>query len=91
MSPNQAIEKSQFLRAWDVLFLGPFLMYLGVQNKKLPAWGRAGLVISGILTITYNGRNYLINAGKLKLPAPMQGGCGINAAAVRLRKGPGAI
>lgn len=53
--------KPQALRLWDVFFLGPMLIYSGTRSKKLPPLLRGGLVVSGILTMGYNGRNYLLN------------------------------
>ena len=53
-------EKSQQVRLIDVFVLGPFLTALSF-NKRLRPWQRAGLFASGVLTIIYNGHNYLIN------------------------------
>jgi hypothetical protein len=55
------IGKPQAVRLWDVFFLGPFLIYGGAYKSNLPPIARLGLIISGGLTIWYNGRNYLYN------------------------------
>lgn len=52
------MEKSQAVRLIDVLVLGPFLIWAGHQ-RQLPSWGRDTLNAIGVLTITYNLRNYL--------------------------------
>jgi hypothetical protein len=44
----------------DVFALGPFMVWAGLQNKKLPPWARNALVISGAATVGYNARNYLL-------------------------------
>ncbi len=53
------IQKSQSLRIWDVLILGPVLIYIG--QKRLSGWERNFLISAGIATIIYNGRNFLQN------------------------------
>lgn len=39
--------------------MGPFLIYIGGRKNNLPNFFRAGLIVSGALTIAYNGKNYL--------------------------------
>jgi len=53
------IGKPQVVRLWDVFFLGPFLVWGGMYRSRLPKPARAIMVVSGVLTIWYNGRNYL--------------------------------
>jgi cellobiose-specific phosphotransferase system component IIB len=52
-------QKSQSIRLIDVFLLGPFMIYAGTKlpNKTM----QTIMIISGILTITYNGNNYLKN------------------------------
>lgn len=57
----ERFSKPQVLRLWDVFFLGPMLILSGASAKKLHPLLRAGLVISGALTMTYNGRNWILN------------------------------
>lgn len=63
MFPDESDEftKSQFLRTWDVLFLGPFMIWTGAYRSGLPDLARGGLILSGILTILYNGKNWIAN------------------------------
>jgi len=53
--------KKQNVRLLDVFVLGPFLIRSGSVNSTLPQGVRSGLVLSGILTIIYNGVNYIEN------------------------------
>lgn len=48
--------KAQTVRLIDVFLLGPFMM---VVAKELSGWKRDALFVSGLLTIVYNGQNYL--------------------------------
>ncbi len=50
--------KSQIVRLIDVFFLGPFMIYFGykMKNNNIPA---KFMIIFGILTIIYNGYNFL--------------------------------
>lgn len=54
-------QKSQAIRLLDILILAPFLIYAGVKKSTLPNYIRTGLVITGVATALYNGRNYLKN------------------------------
>lgn len=61
--------KSQDVRLVDVFLLGPFMMWAGWEESGLPAWARTVLFVSGVATVYYNGRNYLMiergaNSGK---------------------------
>ena len=53
-------EKSQLVRLIDVFYIGPFLIFLSNKNT-LSENNKRILLITGILTIIYNGRNYLKN------------------------------
>ena len=68
MSPDLPADKSQFVRLIDVFVIGPMLIYAGTF-KTLPLYLRLFLVIVGILTITYNGNNYLRNEQKGLFPS----------------------
>lgn len=48
--------KAQVIRLIDVFALGPFMVY---SARYLPKKYREVMAISGILTIVYNGKNYL--------------------------------
>lgn len=55
------MEKSQAVRALDVLVAGPFMLYAAT---KLRGSDRAWMTLLGLLTIAYNGANYLSNTDK---------------------------
>jgi hypothetical protein len=57
------ISKSQTVRAVDVLLIGPFLIYVGMQKKNSQNINMA-LIAIGALTILYNGNNFLKNLKK---------------------------
>lgn len=57
------ISKSQTVRAVDVLFIGPFLIYVGMKKKNSKSVD-ALLIGIGTLTILYNGKNFLQNLKK---------------------------
>ena len=57
------IEKGQGLRLIDVLVLGPFMIWAGVQRSR-SEWVSAALVGAGLLTIGFNLDNYLTNIGR---------------------------
>lgn len=56
-----AADKSQSVRLLDVFVIGPVLIYAGTF-KTLPKYLRIFLFVVGVLTIVYNGNNYLKNA-----------------------------
>lgn len=51
--------KSQAVRLVDVFLLGPFMVWYAARSTGAPEWARAALTLAGVLTVTYNGRNYL--------------------------------
>ncbi len=51
------IVKPQYIRIWDVLVLGPAMVYIGF-NKNLQLWQKILLVGSGAGIIALNGLNY---------------------------------
>lgn len=54
------MEKSQQVRMIDVLFIGPFLIYVSASNK-LSNPVRGALAVIGVMTILYNWQNYQVN------------------------------
>lgn len=55
-------EKTQAIRLIDVFAIGPLIIYAGAKSgTKLSQPVRAALIATGVATIGYNGRNYLIN------------------------------
>ena len=61
-------SKAQPVRLFDVLVLGPWLLWLGARHRtSLHPIERAGLVTAGALTIAYNAKNYLENERTRKL------------------------
>jgi len=52
-------EKTQEIRLMDIFMLAPFLVWFGATATGVPQWAKIVMIISGILTAWYNGRNYL--------------------------------
>jgi len=52
-------EKTQEVRLMDIFLLAPFMVYFGATATGVPQWAKFAMIISGILTAWYNGRNYL--------------------------------
>ena len=52
-------EKTQQIRLFDIFVLAPFLVWFGATAIGVPQWAKFAMVISGILTAWYNGRNYM--------------------------------
>lgn len=50
--------KTQQVRMLDVLLVGPFMVWFA-STAKGPEWARLTMAALGILTILYNGANYL--------------------------------
>ena len=50
----------------DVFLLGPFMIWFGVIAENVPEWAGILMVVSGVLTIVYNAKNYLRVAGFFK-------------------------
>ena len=55
------LSKSQNIRLLDVLFIAPFLLYIGYKSKGLVGWERLTLYLIAGSTFYYNGKNYLKN------------------------------
>jgi predicted RNA-binding protein associated with RNAse of E/G family len=56
------IQKSQFLRVVDVLFLGPLLIYASMRTNEKPL--KSALLLSGVLVIANNATNFYLNIKK---------------------------
>ena len=60
-------SKSQWVRLLDVFVLGPFMIYYAILTaKEVGLELAAGLFVAGVLTIVYNGVNYIGIAGFLR-------------------------
>lgn len=57
--------KTQQIRLIDVFFIGPLLIYVGYKYN-LPGYIKGLLIIIGVLTILYNGANYIENENNWK-------------------------
>ncbi len=60
---TMTFDKSQWVRLLDVFLLGPFMIWYALQSRGMPDVAVAVLFLSGVLTIVYNGVNYLGNYG----------------------------
>lgn len=54
------VQKSQITRLVDVFAIGPIMIYAG-SYKALPAFIRFALIVIGVSTIYYNGKNFIAN------------------------------
>lgn len=54
-------QKSQFIRLVDVFLIAPICVYAGVKATQLPNYIRTSLILIGMATFYYNGKNFLIN------------------------------
>jgi hypothetical protein len=61
-----AVTKTQNVRLIDVFLLGPTMIWAGYKTEKDNKTLAFFLAVSGLLTIVYNGDNYLRNQRKLK-------------------------
>jgi len=55
------ISKSQNIRLLDVFFIGPYMIYISKKAKGLSKLESFTLLVLGVATIFYNGKNYLNN------------------------------
>ena len=58
MSCAEQIGKTQAIRIADVVLIGPLMIAAGLRRPLKAPWSTI-LVVSGIGTIIYNGRNWL--------------------------------
>ena len=61
LTTQQELSKSQNIRLIDIFVIAPFLIYVSAKAKGLTPLERNGLLIIGVATLIYNGKNYLIN------------------------------
>jgi hypothetical protein len=61
------IQKSQAVRALNVLVIGPFML---LAAQKLPGQYKAVMTFLGLMTIAYNGANFLSNVNGDKTQRP---------------------
>jgi hypothetical protein len=60
----EEFQKSQQIRLIDVFVIAPICVYSGIKAKSIPKIINYSLVVIGIATFYYNGKNYLINKKK---------------------------
>lgn len=60
----QAVSKAQTIRLIDILFLGPYMLYMA-KNKKLSNAQRSIFGFFGATTIYYNAKNYFENKKRI--------------------------
>ena len=61
-------EKTQLIRLLDVFGIGPLMIYAGYKaDEQLSKTVRAALIVTGVATIGYNGRNFLLNEEEKRL------------------------
>lgn len=59
-------SKSQWVRLLDVFVVGPFMIYYAILTAREVGLEMAmGLFVVGVLTIVYNGVNYIGTVGWL--------------------------
>ena len=56
----QEYQKGQVVRLFDIFVIGPITIYAGTKGAFHP-WIKILLILIGLGTIWYNGKNYLIN------------------------------
>ena len=61
-----AVTKTQNVRLIDVFLLGPTMIWAGYKVQKVNNTLAFFLAFSGLMTIVYNGDNYLRNQRKLR-------------------------
>ena len=50
----------QAARTIDVLLLGPFMVWFALKATNIPDWARGVMALSGLATVWFNGRNYIV-------------------------------
>lgn len=59
------VSKAQWVRVLDVILIGPLMVWGGVALADRHRLAGGALVLFGVATVWYNGRNYLRNARNL--------------------------
>lgn len=62
----EEFQKSQAIRVIDVFVIAPICVYAGLKGKTLPKFIQLSLIVIGVSTFYYNGKNYLKNKNNLK-------------------------
>jgi hypothetical protein len=57
----EEFQKSQAIRVIDVFVIAPICVYAGLKGKTLPKFIQLSLIVIGVSTFYYNGKNYLKN------------------------------
>jgi hypothetical protein len=55
---DEILHDYQYIRLMDVFVLAPVMVYASTF-KGLPDWVRVVLLVSGVATLVFNGKNYL--------------------------------
>jgi len=55
---DEILYDYQYVRLLDVFLLAPVMIYASTF-KALPDWVRLVLLVSGVATLVFNGKNYL--------------------------------
>ncbi len=50
----------QDARTVDVLLLGPFMVWFALKATNMPGWAKTVMAFSGLATVWFNGRNYVV-------------------------------
>ena len=56
---NRVLDGYQYVRVLDVFLLAPVMIYASQYGKNLPDFVRLVLLVSGICTFVFNGKNYI--------------------------------
>ena len=57
----KAVSKAQAIRLIDIVFLGPYMIYLASLDRKMCKFSKGVLFFFGTTTILYNLQNYTEN------------------------------
>lgn len=53
------MAKGQAIRLADVVLIGPLMFWFGYTSKRPPKSLRAAMMVMGLGTVLYNGKNFL--------------------------------
>lgn len=70
----ESVQKGQRVRLWDVIAVGPAMITIAHQARHSSDWLRVFIGVAGVMTILYNGSNWVINNQRLKAARNGQGG-----------------
>lgn len=59
LPPELELSKAQPIRLLDVAVVGPLMFWFGYTQSRPPKSLRAAMMLLGIGTVVYNGKNYL--------------------------------